>query len=344
MIYQVSRILLSHSTRLSEILDLYSVGEPIPLIGVRSFEVESFLNVLHARQTESPLQLTVQEWGSALYISTRWGFTCIREHIIKQIEEHYEDQHALDRFELAMKCRVSQWLHPTYNTFYTRDGHITADEGRRLGYERLTAICKIREIFRTQEKTDCRLSCDDCQLQVALFSASSSRPDAMLWITEELDLKAVFPGEIDEALVPLRPSSRVVTTAPGEGPLEREIGPRQGSGCPNSQPKAALCHLNPSKEVESPINGTPDSVSPPGGDIKKEKSTVDQAVNKSTPPPPPVGEAGRKWYADGDEESDAHPCPDYETLMTRIVTKKFEKGPRKEKVVGSIISWVCHRC
>ncbi|KAG8870565.1 hypothetical protein FRB97_009647 [Tulasnella sp. 331] len=209
--YRVSKSLLCQSTSFSEAIGSHPGGQPISPIGVTVFEMDSLLDVLHARQTEAPLQLTIQEWGSALHLATKWGFVSVREHIIKHIESNFEDQEALDRFELAMKCHVPQWLHPAYDTLCTRSEHITADEGRRLGYERLTAICKIREIFRSESRKavadgrcgECK-ACRGIECYGGVGSTISRRKpcksppgvakiNALQWISEDEHLKAYFP-------------------------------------------------------------------------------------------------------------------------------------------------------
>ncbi|KAG8865840.1 hypothetical protein FRB97_004344, partial [Tulasnella sp. 331] len=183
---------------------------------------EEFLLVGHdsegsdSGQTEAPLQLKIEEWGSALHLATKWGFVTAREHIIKHIELHSGEQEALDRFELAMKCHVPQWLHPAYATPCTRTKHITADEGKRLGYERLTAICRIREILRSQtRKIEADGQCGECntcrsnnfyahekgldgrKTSPCISPQKLTNVNALQWINKDEHLKASFP-EVEE--------------------------------------------------------------------------------------------------------------------------------------------------
>ncbi|KAG8874588.1 hypothetical protein FRB98_008347, partial [Tulasnella sp. 332] len=215
--YRVSKSLFSQSAPFSKVFCSHPGGQPISLIGATVSEMESLLDVLHARQTEAPLELKIEEWGGALHLATKWGFGTVREHIIKHIEHHSTDQEAVDRFELAMKCHVPQWLHPAYNTLCTRGQHITADEGRRLGYERLTAICRIREIFRLEPgKVDVNGRCGECdtchssgirkhnvfgtfyfeELQ-CMSPPKVANANALQWISEDEHLKTSF-SEVEE--------------------------------------------------------------------------------------------------------------------------------------------------
>ncbi|KAG9031805.1 hypothetical protein FRB95_002297 [Tulasnella sp. JGI-2019a] len=191
-IYRISKILLSQSPRFSTVLGSYSGGQPMFRVDASISEIESFLEVLHARQTEARLRLQPGEWGDALYLSTKWGFSTIRDHVIKQIEVQCEDQGILERFEIALKCQVPQWLRNVYHTLCARNEHITAEEGRRLGYERLTAICRIREILRGEARPNskderCR-RCNNCTFYMELpcrYPLEASGASALQWIDKE---------------------------------------------------------------------------------------------------------------------------------------------------------------
>ncbi|KAG8994308.1 hypothetical protein FRB94_009964 [Tulasnella sp. JGI-2019a] len=200
-IFRVSKNLLSQSRLFLKVFGSYVGSKPVQLTDVSANEVECFLDILHARQTEAPLRMKMEGWGNALHLSTKWGFIAVREHIIKQIDAHYSNQEAMDRFELAMKCRVPQWLPSVYHTLCIRDKHITAEEGRKLGHERLTEICRIREL-RPKLSIDER--CGGCKAcTTKLTSAHMTWPpctaaiqvDVTKLITEATDLRANFPGE-----------------------------------------------------------------------------------------------------------------------------------------------------
>ncbi|KAG8944117.1 hypothetical protein FRC04_002155 [Tulasnella sp. 424] len=54
-------------------------------------------------------------------------------------------QDPLDRIQLADQCGLSEWLYPAYAKLCARDASLTAEEGRRLGFERYAALSRIRE-------------------------------------------------------------------------------------------------------------------------------------------------------------------------------------------------------
>ncbi|KAG8990429.1 hypothetical protein FRB94_013366 [Tulasnella sp. JGI-2019a] len=230
-IYRISKILLSQSAHFAAILSSHPSGQDIPIIGVSTPELEGFLEVLHARQVEARLRLQPVEWGDALHLATKWGFSAIRKHVITEIDVQCVDQAPLDRFELALKCRVPQWLQPVYHTLCARNEHITAEEGRRLGYERLTAICRIREILRGKSKTDstddqCK-RCDNCAYAKRLcrFPLEASGEDALEWINKVEHLEVSFREEEEEieVIVSIPSTETAPENANKQGPKIKEL-------------------------------------------------------------------------------------------------------------------------
>ncbi|KAG9002093.1 hypothetical protein FRB93_011866 [Tulasnella sp. JGI-2019a] len=182
------------------------------------WEIDRLLSV--PRQIEAPLRLQPAEWSDALYLSTRWGFSAVREHVIAEIEDQCDDQGPLDRFELALKCRVSQWLRPVYHALCSRNEHITAEEGRRLGYKRLTAICRIREVLRGKSQpnsiNDQCWRCEYCYTnRPCRFPLEASGEDTLEWIDKAEHLQASFDGMEEEIGVAISaPLPRIVPENP----------------------------------------------------------------------------------------------------------------------------------
>lgn len=88
-------------------------------------------------------ELTLQEWSEAFHIATLWGFEQLRAYIIKTTDSIAQDP--MDRIQLADQCGLTEWLHPAYAKLCARDTSLTAEEGRRLGFERFAALSRIRE-------------------------------------------------------------------------------------------------------------------------------------------------------------------------------------------------------
>lgn len=88
-------------------------------------------------------ELTVQEWSEAFHIATLWGFEQLRAYIIKTTDSIAQDP--IDRIQLADKCGLTEWLHPAYAKLCARDSSLTAEDGRKLGFERFAVLSRIRE-------------------------------------------------------------------------------------------------------------------------------------------------------------------------------------------------------
>ncbi|KAG9027742.1 hypothetical protein FS837_004183, partial [Tulasnella sp. UAMH 9824] len=54
-------------------------------------------------------------------------------------------QDPLSRIQMADECGIKEWFHPAYAKLCARKAPLTAEEGRILGFERYTALWRIRE-------------------------------------------------------------------------------------------------------------------------------------------------------------------------------------------------------
>ncbi|KAG8895973.1 hypothetical protein FRB99_000234, partial [Tulasnella sp. 403] len=132
-----------------------SDSRPITLANITASEMESFLDITTARVIIGSPSLSLSGWSAALHLATMWDFERIRAYAISQIDDNYDHQDPLDRIDLAEKCRVAKWLHPAYVKLCERAEPMTGVDGRRLGYDRFAAICKIREMKKPGNATYC---------------------------------------------------------------------------------------------------------------------------------------------------------------------------------------------
>ncbi|KAG8994305.1 hypothetical protein FRB94_009961 [Tulasnella sp. JGI-2019a] len=207
-LYCVSTALLRQSKFFAPMLDCKVDTEPELLSNVTDFEMESLLDVLDARQTASPLELSVQRWGAAVRLAIKLQFHTVREYAISRMESQFIYSDAVSRIELAIECDIPQWLHPAYNFLCMRDAPITAEEGRRLGHERSAAIWRIRELYRAAPHGE---YCGQCGLCLGLYTygdeddgfPSCENPpgySAMNWIRTAKGLE--IPGDwAEEAII-----------------------------------------------------------------------------------------------------------------------------------------------
>ncbi|KAG8867979.1 hypothetical protein FRB98_003883, partial [Tulasnella sp. 332] len=138
-------------------------------------QMDSLMSVLLDRRVNSPLELTISQWGDALGLATQWNLEAARSFIIEQINRHFPN-HLADRIRLADAYNVGSWLQPAYEKLCTRPDPPTEDEIAILGAKRLAALWKIREACRqpqvSQQKV-IRATCQSCQ-EVWVFDASES--------------------------------------------------------------------------------------------------------------------------------------------------------------------------
>ncbi|KAG9027236.1 hypothetical protein FS837_004340, partial [Tulasnella sp. UAMH 9824] len=76
-----------------------------------------------------------------------WEFERVRAKIVKDMSQLISNGGVgpLDRVEVSIRCRVSDWLHPAYQELCDRAEGVTTEEAKRLGMDRLAAIYRIRD-------------------------------------------------------------------------------------------------------------------------------------------------------------------------------------------------------
>ncbi|KIO22959.1 hypothetical protein M407DRAFT_244963 [Tulasnella calospora MUT 4182] len=106
-------------------------------------QVMNFHKALSCRRYENVPTLSLQQWSDALHLASSWGFASLRIFIIQNIDALAQDP--LSRIQMADECGIKEWLHPAYAKLCARKAPLTAEEGRILGFERYTALWRIRE-------------------------------------------------------------------------------------------------------------------------------------------------------------------------------------------------------
>ncbi|KAG9006328.1 hypothetical protein FRB93_008817 [Tulasnella sp. JGI-2019a] len=114
---------------------------------VTVYEMDSLLSILDARVVESGALtgLSYTHWASVLRLATLWGFNVARSLAMEKFNTHFLDRDPLERLELALRCRVGQWVHPIYIRLCERPEGLSTNEIERLGVARFAAITGIRE-------------------------------------------------------------------------------------------------------------------------------------------------------------------------------------------------------
>ncbi|KAG9015661.1 hypothetical protein FRB90_004581 [Tulasnella sp. 427] len=100
-------------------------------------------NFVTCRRHDTTPELSFEQWSDALRLATSWGFDSLRLFIIQSIDTLAQDP--LARIRMADECGIKEWLHPAYAKLCARKAPLTVEEGLILGFERYTALWRIRE-------------------------------------------------------------------------------------------------------------------------------------------------------------------------------------------------------
>ncbi|KAG9031483.1 hypothetical protein FS837_002973, partial [Tulasnella sp. UAMH 9824] len=135
------------SEHLGDSVEGKSDEHPIVLEGITSFEMESFVDVLDARTFDDEETRDWKQFAAALHLATMWEFERVRAKLIKDMSQVISNGgvEPLDRVEVSIQCRVSDWLYPAYQELCDRAEAVTTEEAKRLGMDRLAAIYRVRD-------------------------------------------------------------------------------------------------------------------------------------------------------------------------------------------------------
>ncbi|KAG8998947.1 hypothetical protein FRB94_006493 [Tulasnella sp. JGI-2019a] len=122
-------------------------ADPIVLVGVTAQEMNDFLGLIYTPPFQTNFDhINIHQWASILKIASLWSFKATKAYAITVFDTRFTDEDPFDRLDHAFQCGVPKWVRPAYATICLREEPLSADEGRRLGWERYAAICRIREL------------------------------------------------------------------------------------------------------------------------------------------------------------------------------------------------------
>ena len=90
-------------------------------------------------------KIPTEEWCKLLVISSRLGCKEVRARAIDELTARKSKVSSIDRIELGTKYDVSQWLPEAYADAFTRESHLTTEEGERLGLEKTVRVLEGRD-------------------------------------------------------------------------------------------------------------------------------------------------------------------------------------------------------
>ena len=86
-----------------------------------------------------------EEWSSILHLSTRWGFTSIRDLAIRCAKP----PSPLHQLLLARKYAIEQWINPAFLGLCERPEPLNLDEARVMDFEDVVLVGSIRQTIRS---------------------------------------------------------------------------------------------------------------------------------------------------------------------------------------------------
>ncbi|KAI0295261.1 hypothetical protein BC826DRAFT_1009140 [Russula brevipes] len=135
-----------------------SPGPVISLENVKSKDFDALLSVLYPLNFNVPDEYSFEELSSILDLSTRWGFTSIRDLAIRCLKPPSPHQ----RLILGRKYSVKQWILPALQALCERPQPLTLDEARVMDFEDVVLVGSVREAVRSNTLTVKSTEIKDC--------------------------------------------------------------------------------------------------------------------------------------------------------------------------------------
>ncbi|KAI0002271.1 hypothetical protein BJV74DRAFT_765562 [Russula compacta] len=147
MLYRVHRYFFCRDSNefVRRLSQFRSKGAVISLDDVKSKDFDAFLSVLYPLNFNASDERSFKEWTSILDLSTRWGFTTIRDLAIRCLKPPTP----LQRLLLARKYGVEEWMLPALQELCERPLPLTLDEARLMDVEDIVLVGSVRETVRS---------------------------------------------------------------------------------------------------------------------------------------------------------------------------------------------------
>ncbi|KAF8504648.1 hypothetical protein F5888DRAFT_1657393 [Russula emetica] len=121
----------------------------IPLDDVKAVDFDAFLSILYPQNYNSLERRTFEQWSAILDLSTRWGFTSIRDLAIRCIRppDH------LKKLLLARKNNIDMWIQPALLELCRRPQPLSLEEARLMDFEDVILVGSVRQTARSSTLT-----------------------------------------------------------------------------------------------------------------------------------------------------------------------------------------------
>jgi hypothetical protein len=105
--------------------------------------------VRYLRNFNALEERTFEEWASILDLSTRWGFTDIRDLALRCMEP----PNPLQRLVLARKYSIERWINLALLELCKRQEPLSLDEARLMDFEDVVLVGSVRQTVRLPTPT-----------------------------------------------------------------------------------------------------------------------------------------------------------------------------------------------
>jgi hypothetical protein len=114
--------------------------------------------VLVLRNYNTPEIRTFEEWSAILDLSTRWGFTSIRDLAIRCIKP----RDPLKKLILARRNNIDRWIQPALLELCLRPQPLSLEEARLMDFEDVILVGSVRQSARLSTLTVGRAGIMNC--------------------------------------------------------------------------------------------------------------------------------------------------------------------------------------
>jgi len=120
---------------------------PISLPGITGFEFKTLLDFFYNGMHDG-FKLSLKEWTAILSISSRYDMDKIRRRAIGQIISHRPRIEPVEKFVLAEKHNIPDWLPAAYASLCQRANPLEEWEAEKLGLRITVKLARAREAVR----------------------------------------------------------------------------------------------------------------------------------------------------------------------------------------------------
>ncbi|KAG8926577.1 hypothetical protein FRC00_002777 [Tulasnella sp. 408] len=145
MLYRVPHTILQQSEIFGTNLHKYEASGALDVKGITTQEMEAFLDVSDARLVTGDDHFTLEQWLGAVATADRLGIPRIRNYAAGKAQPALNRLDPFECIDVATKYRVYGWLLQPYARICERPESLSPAEMARLGLERASAVCRVRE-------------------------------------------------------------------------------------------------------------------------------------------------------------------------------------------------------